>query len=82
VRRVVDAAGEDLHAALVVGTYAGRAGHPVLLGRDHWAAVTAAAVGDVGARPVLAALADLVVRVECADIGDGHDVDVPADLPR
>jgi CTP:molybdopterin cytidylyltransferase MocA len=39
-------------------------------------------VGDVGARPVLAALADLVVRVECADIGDGHDVDVPADLPR
>ena len=82
VRRVADAAGEDLNSALVVGTYAGRAGHPVLLGRDHWAAVTAAAVGDVGARPVLAALADLVVRVECADIGDGHDVDVPADLPR
>ena len=80
VRRVVDAAGEDLRSALVVGTYAGRAGHPVLLGRDHWVDVAAAAVGDVGARPVLAALADLVVRVECADIGDGHDIDVPADL--
>jgi nicotine blue oxidoreductase len=82
VRRVVDAAGADLRSALVVGTYAGRAGHPVLLGRDHWPDVAAAAVGDVGARPVLAALAERVVRVECADIGDGHDVDVPGDLER
>ena len=56
VRRVVGAAGDDLRSALVVATYAGRTGHPVLLGRDHWDDVAAAAVGDVGARPVLAAL--------------------------
>ena len=82
VRRVVDAAGDDLRSALVVATYSDRSGHPVLLGRDHWGDVAAEAVGDVGARPVLAARADLVVRVECADIGDGHDVDVPGDLQR
>ncbi|MDQ1599841.1 MAG: hypothetical protein QOD68_1315, partial [Actinomycetota bacterium] len=82
VRRVIDAAGDDLRSALVVATYADRAGHPVLLGRDHWPDVAAEAVGDVGARPVLAARANLVVRVECADIGDGHDVDVPSDLER
>ncbi len=82
VRRVVDAAGEGLRSALVVGTYLGRPGHPVLLGRDHWGDVAAAAVGDVGARPVLAALAHVVVRVECSDVGDGHDIDVAADLPR
>jgi nicotine blue oxidoreductase len=80
VRRVVEAAGEDLRSALVLATYAGRPGHPVLLGRDHWAEVAAGALGDVGARPLLAARAGLVVQVDCSDIGDGHDVDVPADL--
>ena len=82
VRRVVGAAGDDLRSALVVATYAGRNGHPVLLGRDHWDAIAAQAVGDIGARPVLAARAGLVVRVECADIGDGYDIDVPGDLDR
>ena len=56
MRRLVDAAGDDLRSALVVGTYDGRAGHPVLLGREHWAGRRRRGSGDVGARPVLAAL--------------------------
>jgi hypothetical protein len=38
------------------------------------------AEGDAGARPFLAAHADLVREVPCEDVADGTDVDVPADL--
>src|SRR4051794_34372929 len=41
--------------ALAVATYDGVRAHPVLLGRDHWAGVVAAATGDEGARRYLAA---------------------------
>ena len=54
--------------------YAGRPGHPVLLGRDHWDAVAAAAHGDRGAGPYLRAHA--AEDVECGDLWDGADVDV------
>jgi nicotine blue oxidoreductase len=67
--------------AVVVATYDGRRGHPVLLGRDHWMAVADLAVGDTGARPFLAARPGLVQEVPCEDVADGADVDVPADLP-
>ena len=40
--------------ALAVATYDGVRGHPVLLGRDHWAGVAATATGDEGARRYLA----------------------------
>jgi molybdenum cofactor cytidylyltransferase/nicotine blue oxidoreductase len=56
-------------------SYDGRPGHPVLLGRDHWAGVTAAATGDRGARDYLAAHA--VDLVECGDLATGRDVDRP-----
>lgn len=82
VRRVLAAAGDDPAAALVVATYAGRSGHPVLLGRTHWPEVARQAVGDVGARPVLSAPGTAVVRVDCADVADGADVDLPTDLDR
>ncbi len=42
VRRVVGAAGPSPEAAVVVATYDGRRGHPVLLGRRHWPAVAEA----------------------------------------
>lgn len=71
VRRVVTAGAGP--AALVRASYDGRAGHPVLLGRDHWAGVAAVAVGDRGARAYLAGRA--VVEVECGDLATGHDVD-------
>ena len=79
VRRVVDAAGPSPAGAVVVATYDGRRGHPVLLGRQHWTAVSETAVGDVGARDFLAGCPG-VVEVVCGDVGSGDDVDEPADL--
>ncbi|HET9420274.1 MAG TPA: nucleotidyltransferase family protein [Nocardioides sp.] len=71
VRRVL-AAGAD-GAALIRTTYDGRPGHPVVLGREHWFGVRAAAVGDRGARDYLANHA--LVEVECGDLATGADVD-------
>jgi molybdopterin synthase catalytic subunit len=53
--------------------YGGAPGHPVLLGREHWATVTAVARGDGGARDYLRDRD--VLLVECSDIGHGDDVD-------
>ncbi|GII25582.1 nucleotidyltransferase family protein [Planosporangium mesophilum] len=75
VRRVSNHASAG---ALVVATYHGERGHPVLLGRDHWAGVTELAVGDVGARPYLRAHRHRVVTVACEDVADGTDLDRPA----
>ena len=54
-------------------TYAGRPGHPVVIGRDHWVAAAAGAEGDHGAGSYLKAQgAELV---DCSDLWDGADVD-------
>ncbi|GAA0799014.1 nucleotidyltransferase family protein [Spirilliplanes yamanashiensis] len=74
VRRV--AAGATA-GSLVTAGYGGRRGHPVVLGRDHWAGVAATATGDAGARDYLRAHA--VTVVDCADVADDRDIDVPAD---
>lgn len=74
VRRVKTGAEPD---ALVVATYHGERGHPVLLGRDHWAGVAELAKGDVGARPYLQEHRDQVRTVACQDIADGTDLDLP-----
>ena len=71
VRRLLDL--PDTEDVLARATYDGRPGHPVLLGRDHWAGVVDAAVGDRGARDYLAAHA--VDEVECGDLATGVDVD-------
>ena len=71
VRRVL-AAGAD-PAVLIRTTYDGRPGHPVVLGREHWFGVRAAAIGDLGARDYLADHA--LVEVECGDLATGRDVD-------
>ncbi|MEU5942224.1 nucleotidyltransferase family protein [Micromonospora sp. NPDC047548] len=78
VRRV--RAGYAAGASVAVATYAGRVGHPVLLARATWPAVTRFAVGDRGARDFLCARSDLVVRVPCDGAGSPADVDTPADL--
>lgn len=74
--------GPDVIARLVVraapdvlarASYDGRGGHPVLLGRDHWAGIVATARGDRGARDYLARHATTLV--ECGDIGSAEDVD-------
>ena len=72
VRRVSGAADpQDLRAA----SYRGRQGHPVLLGRAHWAGVAELAAGDVGARPYLAA--HDVTLIPCDDVANGADMDHP-----
>jgi nicotine blue oxidoreductase len=68
-------------ARLVTATYDDRRGHPVVIGRAYWPEVRAAALGDVGARDVLAAHAEHVVTVECGDVATDADVDRPEDLP-
>ena len=75
VRRIAAHAAPD---ALVMGGYAGRRGHPVLLGRDHWAGVADSATGDRGARDYLRAHADLVRVVDVGDVADDADLDVPS----
>lgn len=80
VARVVGAVRDE--QSLVVATYGGQRGHPVVLGRAHWASAARLAVGDQGARALLAAHADLVVTVECADVASGEDIDTPDQLAR
>jgi CTP:molybdopterin cytidylyltransferase MocA len=63
-----------------VATYAGKRGNPVLLQRAIWADVAALAVGDVGARPWLAANPSRVVEVDCDGTGSPVDIDTPDDL--
>jgi nicotine blue oxidoreductase len=77
VRRLVAAGGPDGAAQ---ATYGGRRGHPVLLGRTVIAEVAAAATGDRGAGPWLAAHPERVRLVPCDGTGDPRDVDVPDDL--
>jgi nicotine blue oxidoreductase len=80
VRRLLaaHAAVAEPTADLAVATYAGERGHPVLLGRDHWAGVAESAVGDRGARQYLAEHADAVVEVACD--GTSRDADTPDEL--
>ena len=61
--------------ALAVATYDGVRGHPVLLGRDHWAGVIETATGDEGARRYLAA--HDVTEIDCTGLADATDLDVP-----
>jgi len=67
---------------VVVATYDGELGHPVAIGRDHWAEVARHAIGDRGARPFLDAHPELVTQVECADVATSADLDLPSDLDR
>jgi nicotine blue oxidoreductase len=67
-------------ASVVVATYEGERGHPVLLDRRQFAAVAALAEGDVGARVFLAAHPELVTAVPCDGTGSPRDIDTPADL--
>jgi CTP:molybdopterin cytidylyltransferase MocA len=60
---------------LARASYAGRPGHPVLLGSHHWAAVAAGARGDAGARDYLTERE--VQSVDCGDLASGVDVDTP-----
>jgi molybdenum cofactor cytidylyltransferase/nicotine blue oxidoreductase len=66
---------EGSPGALAVATYDGVRGHPVLIGREHWAGVIDSATGDEGARRYLAT--HDVVEVDCTGLADPTDLDIP-----
>jgi CTP:molybdopterin cytidylyltransferase MocA len=74
VRRVSAKPDRD---ALVAAGYGPRRGHPMLLGRDHWAGVATLATADGGARAYLTARASLVQTVPCDDVSDDTELDLP-----
>jgi CTP:molybdopterin cytidylyltransferase MocA len=82
LRRVLDTGSGHaaLGAAIVRATYDGRPGHPVLIGREHWAGVVASAEGDRGARTYFRTHEP--VACECGDLATGRDLDRPEDLPH
>lgn len=71
VRRLLATAVDD--STLRRAAYDGRVGHPVVIGRAHWAGVAEQASGDRGARGYLTTH-DVEV-VECGDLASGRDVD-------
>ena len=78
IRRVLGTARPEGRAALVRATYEGVPGHPVAIGREHWAAVITTARGDRGARDHQRATAHHLV--ECGDLATGRDLDTAGDL--
>jgi nicotine blue oxidoreductase len=78
VERVLTTARADGRAALVRAAYGGVPGHPVAIGRSHWAEVVTTARGDRGAREHLRATAHRLV--ECGDLATGRDLDTAGDL--
>lgn len=72
MRRVLRHAAAD---ALVRAGYDGRAGHPVLIGREHWTGLMEDLAGDEGARRYLGRHGSTLV--ECGDLATGHDIDTP-----
>ena len=65
--------------AIVLPSYQGKRGHPVLFGRAFWPQL-AALSGDAGAKPVLQQHPEAVRIVELDDPGVLQDIDTPADL--
>ena len=78
--RVLATARSEGAAALVRAAYHGVPGHPVAIGREHWAAVRDTARGDRGARDHLRVTPHRLV--ECGDLATGRDVDTAEDLHR
>lgn len=60
-------------SALARAAYQSVAGHPVLLGQEHWQGVLDASRGDAGARAYLRSANP--VLVECGDLASGVDID-------
>ncbi|MES2092980.1 MAG: nucleotidyltransferase family protein [Actinomycetota bacterium] len=60
-------------STLTQAVFSGQPGHPVLIGRAHWASIASSLEGDRGARDYLTQHG--VSEIECGDLFDGHDVD-------
>lgn len=66
--------------AIVTPSYAGRGGHPSLVGRELWAELAACTNEPQGARTVFRRSAERRVFVEVDDGAVSRDIDRPADL--
>jgi CTP:molybdopterin cytidylyltransferase MocA len=73
VRRVIAGAAQS-PTGLARAVFHGCPGHPVVIGAQHIAALTATLAGDQGARGFLAHRDD-VVAIECGDLASGTDID-------
>lgn len=75
VARVV-AAARSAESGVARAIFRGEPGHPVVLGRGHWAGVYAALTGKRGAVSYLSERTDMVC-VTCDDVATGRDHDYP-----
>lgn len=78
MRRVLHtgrSAAGGLASALVRATYGPLPGHPVLIGREHFAGVLASLEGDAGARSYLQEHPH--AQVDVSDLATGRDIDTP-----
>ena len=72
----IDGTGTDAAVGMLrQARFAGRPGHPVVIGRAHWVPLLDTVAGDTGAGPYLRAHA--AQAIECGDLGTGHDRDLP-----
>jgi nicotine blue oxidoreductase len=62
-------------APVVIATFDGKRGHPVVFNREYWKEISKAAKGDSGARKFLKKNIEMAELVECGDIADGRDLD-------
>jgi CTP:molybdopterin cytidylyltransferase MocA len=81
IARLVAAWADATHATIVVPTFAGRRGHPVLFAADVWDELLATP-DEIGARAVVHADASRVLEVAVDDPGVHVDVDTPEDFQR
>ncbi|WP_425547796.1 nucleotidyltransferase family protein [Actinocorallia longicatena] len=65
-------------ASAVAASFGGRGAEPLLVAREHFAALTASAVGEAGPRSYLHA--HPVTLVPCDDVASPDDLDSPGDL--
>lgn len=67
-------------AKVAVATYCGKRRNPVLFSEGVWGDLDRELAGDEGARGFLRSRPELVVEVECRDVGSAADVDTRGDL--
>jgi molybdenum cofactor cytidylyltransferase len=79
IDRMIAAFNPTEHRSIVVPTFQGQFGNPVLWGAEHFKRLTTLE-GDKGARQLIAALKDEATEIAVADDGVLRDVDTPADL--
>jgi nicotine blue oxidoreductase len=64
---------------ITMGSFDGKAGHPVKFARKYWSQIISTAEGDVGARAFLKGRSD-ISYVELSAIANGDDVDTKEDF--